>query len=144
MEKVLLACIILCVAWFAVAYALAWVGGRFLKATPRRVTVTYAAVIVALGLAGTIRWWWAGIPVKGDFYNPYIVVGGPVVWFAVLLALEAMEMVFPQSLGPSMVLWNLVMPGAWFILLGGLQWYGLARLAARWGGKPRRAIKGTS
>lgn len=136
MEKVLLACIVLCAGWFAAAYVLAWVEVRFLKATPRRVAVAHAVVIVALGLAGAIRWWAAGIPVRGDFYNPYIVAGGPVVWFAVLLAMVATEMVFVPAAGSSMVLWSLAVPGAWFILLGGAQWYGLAWLAARWGGKP--------
>ena len=135
MEKVLIACVVVCVAWYALAGAVAWIATRYLKATPRRVAAGYAVAIAVLGSVGAVRWWAMGIPVAGDSYDPYIVAGGPVVGFAVLFAQMGTEALCGCAGGSSMVLWNLVVPGAWFVLLGGVQWYALAWLAARWGGK---------
>jgi hypothetical protein len=108
-----------------------------MKVSPGRIVSIYIALVILLALAHIIGIYVPETAEEGEFYIPYMYVSGPLVWFAALrLTLYtklALSLHLSRPLGP--LLWVVIVPGLYNILLGSLQWYGIT-----WGVVKLRAV----
>ncbi len=104
-----------------------------MKITPARVAWLYSGLVVALALLHIVGLYIPKTAEEGEFYFPYMFVSGPFVWFAALkLTLHtklALSLHLERPLGP--LLWVVIVPGVYNIILGSVQWYLITALVLR-------------
>lgn len=104
-----------------------------MKITPSRIVGVYAAVVITLALLAVTRIYVPKTAEEGEFYFPYLFVSGPFVWFAALrLTLHTkLAVSFPIASPMRPMLWIVIVPGIYNVLLGSIQWYLVAWIIMR-------------
>ena len=104
-----------------------------MKITPSRIAAIYSAVVVALAMLHIVGIYVPKTHEEGEFYFPYLVVSGPLVWMIALKMSFLTELAFSPYLQKPLdpVTWIVIIPGLFNIILGSLQWYLVAALIQR-------------
>jgi hypothetical protein len=97
------------------------------KFTSCRVVTAYITSIVVLALLAVTRLYVPITAEEGEFYIPYLFVSGPVVWFAAIVLTGQTKLALALHVSPPLraLMWVVIVPGLYNILLGSLQWYGI-------------------
>lgn len=66
---------------------------------------------------------------KGEFFLPYAMASGPLVWLAALFSARWLVTAIWDGMAPSPAVSLVLIPGILHLVLGGLQWYILVRAA---------------
>lgn len=121
--------------WYALAFAVAWGAAGWRKVAPWKVAAALAVGVVFSGAMGLERFYVPSTVEAGELYLPYLFVDGPVLWIASGVLSGCLERALPHWMEKSAMFWIVLVPGVFHVLRGSAQWYGLACLARRAGGK---------
>lgn len=119
--------------WYLLAFAVAWGAAGWRQVAPWKVAAAFVVVVVLAGAAGVLRIYVPSTVEEGEIYLPYLFADGPVLWIASGMLSMCLERALPHWMETSAMFWIAIVPGAFHVLLGSAQWYGLACLA-RWAG----------
>ncbi len=101
--------------------------------TPIKIVSIYICLVILLTLTHIIGIYVPETAEEGEFYIPYLFVSGPLVWFAALrltlFTKLALSLQLTRPLGP--LLWVVIVPGLYNILLGSIQWYVITKVALK-------------